>query len=206
MYRLKGGLCLLSRSLQVYLVVSVQIKLRLSLFVDARTLLSYPKLTDNNASSMPDDGSINIISDFLPLPLSLSLSRESSRCTQCLFLFVFLSSRAIACVSNKRRRREVTRVRHESVAHADQLTERATRPRERERSCFCWQLAIALALALAPSAAQYTLNRSRQHVVVSVAAVACSLSFYAPVECCFETDAKPTTNAKSVNPKPKRKT
>lgn len=89
---LQGALCFLSRPFQVYFVVSVQIKLTLSLFVDARTLLSYVKLTDNNASSMPDDyGSINIISDFLTLPLSLFLSRESPLCTQCLFLFVFLS-------------------------------------------------------------------------------------------------------------------
>lgn len=100
---------------------------------------------------------------------------------------------------------------------ADRESEPTKREIERRRGAASvgnWQ--SALALALSPSGTQYTVNRSCQHVVVSVAtAVACSLSrslvFYAPVECCFETDAKPTTNAKSVkrsidkNPKEKPK-
>lgn len=163
---------------------------------------------------MPDDGSINIISDFSTLPLSLflSISRESPLCTQCLFLFVFLTWSAIACVGShdkaKQERasgREACKTRICSTCRpADRESEPTKREIERRRGAAAvgdWQ--SALALALSPSGAQYTVNRSCQHVVVSVAAaVVCSLSlslfFYAPVECCFETDAKPTTNAKSV--------
>lgn len=62
-----------------------------------------------------------------------------------------------------------------------------------------------MALASVPQrdglATQYTVNRSSQHVVaiaIVVAATALFLLFYAPVECCFETDAKATINAKSI--------
>lgn len=84
----QGDLFFFSRQFRVYSLVSqCTSKLTLSLFVDARTLLSYVKLTDNNAScSMPDDDvSIIIISrarirtrtvDFLTLSRR---ERESAR-------------------------------------------------------------------------------------------------------------------------------